>query len=652
MIRNRLVFQLFWIAIANLLSSQSVIAQDSPRKRFDEIMTFYRDKPDSALLCLKPFFEHSVDTVKAAALNLAGNCYYFQSKYDSAIGFFERSLSFYPKENFETSVSKNYNNLGVCHFFLGNYQKAFDFHYKARQIREKLDDPQLSSTYNNLGLVMHELGNTKSALEYYQLSLAAKIRFSQFNNLSTTLTNIANCYRTIGKLDSAIYYEMINLRHLDSMPDQRNLADCLNNLGNHYLTKKEYKKTIEFTSVALQLEKQLDLDFGIINSCNSLSKAYLGIGKLGLASLYLDSVFLLVQQPETFRNIIEYYLHRAEVDSALGKYGDAFLAMKKYQVLSYHFQQEDRNKAVLDLEEKYQTELREREIKQLKQENLIQELKVEQSKQLQLTLGIISLLLTLGVAFVFKQYRFKKRTAEILSTQKQQLEELNEFKNKLFAIISHDLRNPVHAFHQLSTSIKENWKYASAEELEEFIQSLADSSEELKMLLNNLLKWSMLRIDRLPVNQELFDLNALIEELKLELRYLIEERKTDLYSEVTLDFLIYTDRGMLHIILRNLISNALKFIQQGKKVWVRAEVKGKEWAIHVVDEGSGLSEEDISLLMSSNEDTKKIGSSYGKGAGIGLLLSKDLLAKIHGRLEITSTLGQGSVFSIIFPMNE
>ncbi len=640
-----------WVSLCiglNILSSSRLPAQ-SANEVIEKASELYRNHPDSCLQLLEPLRFEKIDSTRAAVNNLIGNAWYFKYEYDSAIQYFLTSAEVFESLGNDKSLVKNFNNLGVCYFFLGQYEKSYEYHNKTRKIREALNDPQLSSTFNNLGLVLKEIGTLQDALKYFRKSLEVKLANQQFAGLSTTLSNIGNCFADMQQYDSAIYYMLSNLAHLDSIPDKRNLADCYNNLGVQYLQAKDYDKSKNYTDLSLQMEKELQYNNGILNSCQNLSLIHFKQKDYRLAGQYIDSAFLLLSNPDEFRSVLDMYRTKSLIDSTMGNFEEAYESLRNYIRVKDKFDEKDKTKLALDLEKKYQTELGEKRIKELEQTNLIKELEVSQARQGQITLSIILGLLFLVILVIYRQFRFKQKAAKLLDEKNVELQKLNMFKDQMFAVISHDLRNPVHAFSNMMDSLNTNLQHATKEELKEFIESLSESASDLKRLLANLLEWALVQIGRMPFNPVSVSVSDLVSESMKELSAMAREGKNSFQVEVSESLKIKADVTMIRTVLRNLISNAIKFSQEGGVIMIAATQEEGHIAITITDNGIGIREEDITKLFNEEADVRSIGFSPKKGAGLGLFICKELIEKNKGKIRVESTFGHGSTFTIVLP---
>lgn len=246
-----------------------------------------------------------------------------------------------------------------------------------------------------------------------------------------------------------------------------------------------------------------------------------------------------------------------------------------------------------------------------------------------------------GAVLLFWEITQHKKDAFSLRQQADQLEELNQLKNKLFSVISHDLRSPLSNLLQLITMLNE--KKISPEEYHVFLPSVTQNLRYTSGLLENLLSWTRSQMNSIKIKSEWFDLQELIHESIL----LIEKQALDkgiiLINDVKSKSFAFADKAMIELVLRNLLSNAIKFCHSGDHVNISAKVDLHEITVCVKDTGIGISKEDQQNLFSMNIFSKQ-GTAKEKGAGIGLVLCKDFIDKNNGRIWVQSEKGKGSTF--------
>jgi signal transduction histidine kinase len=634
-----------WISLCVPYTACAQVSE-SDQAQLEAIFSILRSKPDSAIRLLRPLLQHPVDSTRGKALNYMGNAFYYTSNYDSAIRYYAKSAIVFEQVADEENAAKCYNNIGVSYFFLSQFEKAFEYHKKAMIIRERTGDPQIASSYNNMGLVLSELGSIDEALNYYKKSLNAKITHKLFGGLSTTLTNISGIFRDRNELDSALYYDFKNLNHLDSVPDTRNLATCYNNLSVGYIRSNSLDKAGNYARKALVLEKKLQRGYEIVNVCSNLATIYIKQKQFKTANLYLDSAFTLVKDIGTFRSVVQLYYLQSKADSLLGNKEAAYIHLHDYMRAKSYFDQLEQKNLVLELEKKYEGELKEEQILKLEQANTIKDLEANRALQWRIYLTIVLLLLIVIALVMYSRLQIKKRTARTLDEKNQELEQINQYKNRLFAIISHDLKSPLSSFSSITSTLNDYFDHISPDDAKSYLTKLANSARALEGQMKNLLEWAMSQLSDRTLKMESIHVKSQIDELKAFFQLNLDIKKQQLYIDAPDDLILFSDKEYLQTILRNLLSNAIKFTPSGGSIWVVAQSENNMCTLLIRDSGIGIAREDFVKLFSLTADKKSIGTSTEKGTGLGLVLVKEMVDKLGGEISLESEPGKGTIFSI------
>tara|TARA_R110001583_G_scaffold165427_1_gene318116 strand:+ start:845 stop:3550 length:2706 start_codon:yes stop_codon:yes gene_type:complete len=246
----------------------------------------------------------------------------------------------------------------------------------------------------------------------------------------------------------------------------------------------------------------------------------------------------------------------------------------------------------------------------------------------------------------------RKQASQIIKENEIRLKEINATKDKLFSIIAHDLRSPFNGILGFSELLIENIKDFEITESEKYLEIINSSAQNTLILLDNLLNWAKLQTGQIIFNPQKINLLSIIGET-IELSktgaigkdILISQNKPD-------DIEVYADKDMLETVLRNLISNAIKFTKPGGNISVLAKKKQSHVEIAISDNGVGMNEETINKLFRIETNNTTIGTADEKGSGLGLILCKELVEKQEGKIWVESELGKGSAFKFILPMNK
>ncbi len=239
-----------------------------------------------------------------------------------------------------------------------------------------------------------------------------------------------------------------------------------------------------------------------------------------------------------------------------------------------------------------------------------------------------------------------------LRDSEAKLKELNATKDKFFSIIAHDLRSPIGAFKNVLELLSMSWDEMQKEEILGFIEALKESAYNLFALLENLLLWSRAQTGRIEVNSEEFQLEDLIR-MNVELLSLnAKDKNIRLSFCCPDDITVYADRQMVTTVLRNLISNAIKFTNEGGEIKVLAEKKDDFAIVCVQDNGVGMNEETLSKLFRLDVHHTSLGTKQERGTGLGLILVKEFVERNNGKIWVESEENKGSKFYFTLPLKK
>lgn len=237
---------------------------------------------------------------------------------------------------------------------------------------------------------------------------------------------------------------------------------------------------------------------------------------------------------------------------------------------------------------------------------------------------------------------------ELLKTERE-LRELNKTKDKFFSIISHDLRSPFNSIIGLSKMLAQDIKELSQEDIEEMALSISEASDNTYNLLNMLLEWSRVQRGKIDYKPRPLMLKEIILNNIDLLKHTAREKEIELTASTKDGINVYADVSMLNTIIRNLISNAIKFTPRGGSISVSMESNEKEATVRVVDTGVGIDAKDLGRLFSIDSKVRSKGTEDESGTGLGLILTKEFVEKNQGEIWVESEPGKGSCFSFTLP---
>lgn len=240
---------------------------------------------------------------------------------------------------------------------------------------------------------------------------------------------------------------------------------------------------------------------------------------------------------------------------------------------------------------------------------------------------------------------------ENYAAAKSELEKLNQEKNKFFSIIAHDLRSPFTALLGFSSLLEQRAETMPPDKIKEFAVFINDAGNRVFKLLENLLEWSRLQMDRVNIQPHLF-LVGDVARKTVEVLGPVAQEKNITLNERGNPPEVYADPNMIDAVIRNLVNNAIKFTPTGGTITVLygIDADANTARISVIDNGVGMSEQVASKLFNIAENSSTQGTAGEDGTGLGLLLCKELVERNHGHLEVESTSDVGSTFSFTLPL--
>lgn len=259
-------------------------------------------------------------------------------------------------------------------------------------------------------------------------------------------------------------------------------------------------------------------------------------------------------------------------------------------------------------------------------------------------LAIISFML-----FIISQLYLYKRKNKLIAAQKQQLSDLVATKNKFFSIIAHDLRSPLSSVINFLDVLKQE-DFQNKQTNKVFSQ-LEDSSKNSISLLDNLLKWSKVQTGQITFNPEDLDILAITKDQIKVQQLLLDEKGLKVRLESSFNGSIYGDRNMIGTIIRNVLSNAIKFSYKQGIIIIELSKVGESFSFTIEDNGIGIPNKFIEKIMDVTTVTSQLGTSNEKGSGLGLILCDQFIKAHNGRLDIESEVEKGTIVSILLPLS-
>ncbi|MBI9072401.1 MAG: tetratricopeptide repeat-containing sensor histidine kinase [Melioribacteraceae bacterium] len=582
-----------------------------------------------------------------------GYIFWWTGAYDSAISFYSKALLIREDLRDSTQIGATLNNIGIIYWQWANYNKALEYYLKALNIKKKFtgNSGKTSLMLNNIGMVYQRLGNYKQALDYY-FSARLVADENDFNEgIAYSNYNIGSIKNEKNNLDSALIYFTKSLSDYNSISHNGGKLLCLSGIGEVYVKLNKFRVAIDTLSHAITLAKNDKAEPMLARMYSNIGKAYWGTKDNTKAKDFINRSLEISQKINQQFLTSENYKVLSDIEYAEGKYKSAYKNLENHKSISDSIFSKKQTEQIAEMQSRFETHEREAELKILKQQNELQ--RIEHNYNILLLSGC---LLILVLVAIFYYYRFtRKKNAhdllieknQIITTKNEQLKELNATKDKLFSIISHDLKNPFQILQQLTEILSEESGLEENERIE-LIKNIELKSRSTYSMIENLLTWASISMGKIDVNLKEENLNQVIQEGVSPYLEIAKKKNITINNNIPQNTKLKLDPYLVKTVVGNLVNNSIKFTNENGKIDIKYSQKNGTKKISIVDNGIGMDKELISKLFRIEEKTNRIGTNSEKGSGIGLILCKEFVEKAGGEISIESETGVGTSVTIVF----
>lgn len=518
--------------------------------------------------------------------------------------------------------------------YAGDYDNAISaLDETLKQTEQYPNETLRARTLMQTGMVYFFQQKWDQALYFYQQALNAAEKLKNREGISIAYNNIANIYQKQQQPQQAFDFYNKALKIQRELADSASMCNCLMNIATNHLEQNQLKEAFEPLTEALDIAGKIG-DNEIIALC------YMHLGVLYSRTGEMDKVASMLKQAEELSLETGYERVRQEVlktasnlSLEAGDYKSAYEYLEKSQSLADTLMNRQMLEKTHEFEIRYKSKESESELALYKQ-------KLKTVHQQQAFLAVILLLLTiLVVTLVINRRRSR--------TKNKKLKELNETKDKLFSIISHDLKSPAIAQKvALDMMIQRADKYDT--ETLMMLNAFNNAAESQLSLLQNLLNWANMQTGKMTYNPMPFKFcESIIKSIEL---YAISAKNKGIQfvSDISENCIVQADRQMINTVVRNLLNNAVKFSEPNGTIRVAVSSHDGYVRVSIANRGTGMPQQQIDDLLVDGKTTSKDGTHGEKGSGLGLIICKELLERNNSRLEIESRESK-TIFSFNLP---
>ncbi len=585
-----------------------------------------------------------IDSNRLNAIMELGNLYMYENA-SKGIEYFEKGIVIAKDLKEYNKLGRLYILNGFCYRIKADFEKSLENYLNATRIYEKENnEKKLGAAYISVADVYSDIKNIKKATEYYDKAEVVILKQKDSFELSHLYFEKGILYDKENAHDTSMQYFQKAYSIGKILKNEMIITNSLSAIGTNYKNQGNVVQALKCYDTVQSIYKQanrqtpdimaaLYINYGeayskgndFVNAKSSFEKSISYASSAGLSDIEMNN-----------------YKSLASIYGSQNNYEKQVFYLKKYYGLKDSLYTSDSKNKLTQLEADYNIEKKNIEI--VKTEAEVQKQKNQRNLFIILAIGAALLLTALGVFYG----RIKKKNGILhdnnilINNQKDELQKLNGVKDRLFSIISHDLRNPLVTLRSY-LSLSENPNIAEQKKQEyktQTVQAVAQTTD----MLDNLLVWANMQIKDSKPNITVVDIEETVFNAIDNIQAQAAQKRIVINKEINA-FSALGEENILNIALRNLLTNALKYSHENGNIFINTYQKENAVFIEVKDEGVGMTAQQIKDLNTNENDTTK-GTQGEKGSGLGLFLVKELLHKINAELLVESEEGKGSVFSI------
>ncbi len=594
--------------------------------------------------------------------------YASKNDYINAITGYAKSKVLFGNLKDTLGIAKVNNSIGLIEIKRGNYTKGLQYSLSAIKEFEKRNlKRELCSAYGNLAKAYFNINAQDKAIDFYLKALQLQKELKKDKDIIESTNNLAELYSAKQEYRKSIEYYQDVLKRIGNSNDSIK-GRILPKLGGEYLKFNDFDRANKFLIQGLILNRKSNNKLGLTISLMNLGQLNLSQNKTIIAEKQLSEAGELAKSIDNKQELLRYYQLMKELDSTKRKFESAFYWQREYYDLKNSLENKTINldsvtESSLELSPEFNSRTSDASLTEFQQSSLLE--RDNEIDRFQLIL--YGLLLALGIVSTFLILIYLKRNTSLKYTQEleeknlkielqntafkeqtENLENVINVKDKLFSIISHDLKDSLSSINGFIDLLREG--SLSREEFDNLIPELSENANNASLLLFNLLNWSKSQMHSLEPKPTLFDVQEVFEDKIKLIEQRLDNKGIDLIDHSLREF-VYADRSMFEIVIQNLLANAVKFCKNGDSITISNHISNGSCIISIADTGIGISKENLEKLFKNNSFTT-IGTKNEKGTGLGLSICKELVELNHGKIWVESNLNVGSTFYVQLPKSK
>ncbi len=554
------------------------------------------------------------------------------------------------KQNNYFWLSTAYYGKGNSYLQIGNHEEAVNCYLKSIDIAQK------NKLSISLGKIYFAIANSLSmgkysqrAIDYYHKSIYS---FKENGNIvyeGYTILNLIDEYIKIKQYDSCKFYLPIADSIFQSCKDEVGQAYVYGNRGLINARMGDFESAIDNIQEAITILNEYEKFYDKIAFQNELAKIFYQKKQYNLAQQYALKSYNKAFEAGLKEQIRDAAKLLADIYEYKGDYKHSYNYLKTYLAYNDSIGNEEVVRKMADLRAEYEISQKQVEVDLLQKKRVVNRLSL-------FAVTSVTLLLLVVAYILYRNNKFRMKLNILLNKyrlgvldQNRELAEINATKDKMFSIVSHDLRGPIHSLAGILDLMKDMLQENNTAGLLRMVDSVRKSMSTVGGLLDNLLEWSASQLHSVPYNPELVNVSEIIVELFEIFEYAATAKSISLHNGLSSPSMAYVDRNTISTVFRNLINNAIKFTPDNGAVIVTGQQEESYVVIKVSDTGVGISPDRIKNIFEFSSAKSTYGTSNEKGIGLGLRLVLEFVQLNKSEIGVESREGKGTTFSVRLP---
>jgi signal transduction histidine kinase len=603
--------------------------------------------------------QHQQENLMSCYINMGELYSDFSDQLDLSLSYYQKAIYGFRRMGKDGQIGAFQGYSGVSNLLLkvseSDFRKlGFDWNKRYQICRAYLDSAEvlakeindedwLGGAKKSIGYFEETQGNFGNALNSFQTSLSIYQEIDRKNEVYQAVLNIGRVYLKQANLQQALPWLRLALTGSRELKNQIIEKDALFNLSQLHEKQQHfdsayffYKQFIAINDVINNDDrkreisrKQLQFEF------SSKEKEYQTNQQLAENKIAQQEAFAIQQQQELSLREKQLELTNREKQIQQLNY------LKKQAELENEKKLSSAQLKQKDLEKKLEMGIADQKLNE-------QQLALTSNRRISYLLGFFALAVTIAAVFAYKAKQKMQKLNELVLAQKTELEEMGKVKDKVFSIVSHDMRAPVNNLISFGSILEE--EHIPQEKLTLYIEQIRGTLDHTSTMMENLLNWASSQMQGFEPVMEMVDLQTIVEDCINGILPALQKKQIEIDNKIVNTLTVYGDKNMIELVVRNLLNNALKFSnKQGLiEVYTTVEANGI-CALSISDKGLGLSQEKLDLINSNK--VRSISSSLGtnkeKGTGLGLMLCKHFALLMKGSIRAISTKDQRTIVQLL-----